>query len=254
MIGFVSCPVLHNTQQWSRRNNIATKTIFRAHKIITTVLGHKRRAAPRSNHPPTYVPIYLPTYTPAVRPPLGRGNDAKAEKADETVSRCMRTRRKVADLGYSRMGRARKNKTHRNAAAQTLAGHLSPSLARSPSFPSSVHNTNTHKHICARMCVCVCVCVCVFVCGVRPPLFARARLHFSAAYLLHDVFIQSTSPLGSRSRTRHTRTHTQARAVSRPPSLRVQKTTQAAAAAECSTNVLCELATYTHTHTHTHIR
>lgn len=86
-----------------------------------------------------------PIYLPADPPPLERGNDAKAEKADETVYRCMRTRRKVADLGYSRMGRERKNKTHRNAAAETLAGHpLSHSLARSPSFPSSVH-THTHK-------------------------------------------------------------------------------------------------------------
>jgi len=61
------------------------------------------------------------------------------------------------------------------------------------------------------VCVYVCVRLCVFVCGVRPPLFARARLHFSAAYLLHDVFIQSTSPLDSRApRTRHTRTRSPA--------------------------------------------
>jgi len=81
--------------------------------------------------------------------------------------------------------------------------------------------THTHTHInkyarasvcvCMFVCVYVCVRVCVFVCGVRPPLFARARLHFSAAYLLHDVFIQSTSPLGSRAPcTRHTRTRSPA--------------------------------------------
>lgn len=135
----------------------------------------------------------------------------------------MRTRRKVLDLGYSRMGRARKNKTHRNAAAETLAGHLSLTLSRSLSvFPVIGAHAHTHTNKYAR------AYVCVFVCGVRPPLFASARLHFSAAYLLHDVFIQSTSPLGSRSpRTRYTRT----RSPARPPSLRVQKTTQVEAAA-----------------------
>lgn len=77
--------------------------------------------------------------------------------------------------------RARKNKTRRNAVAQTLAGHLSLAVvlvvgAHTPVFYS--------------------------ICGVRPPLFARARLHFSAAYLLHDVFIQSTHLLAlSRART-----------------------------------------------------
>jgi len=248
MIGFVSCPVLHNTQQWSRRNNIATKTIFRAHKIITTVLGHKRRAAHRAptTHPPTYLYTYLHTRRPSVRLSGAEMTQRRKKPTKRSLGACVHDEK--SRIWVIVVWDARAKIKHIGMRRHKLWPVISlpHSLARSPSFPSSVHNTNTHKHICARM------CVCVFVCGVRPPLFARARLHFSAAYLLHDVFIQSTSPLGSRSRTRHTRTHTQARAVSRPPSLRVQKTTQAAAASECSTNVLCELATYTHTHTHTH--
>jgi len=127
-----------------------------------------------------------------------------------------------------------------------LAGHLS--LARSLSvFPviGAQHrhrHTHTHTHTHARAHVFVSVCVCV--CGVRPPLFARARLHFSAAYLLHDVFIQSTSPHGSRSHT-HTHTHT-------PPSITLRTkddTSSDGGGRVCSTNVLCELATYTHTQT-----
>lgn len=75
-------------------------------------------------------------------------------------------------------------------AAQTLAGHfLTLSLSVSHSLSLSVCREHT---VC--VCVCVCnVCMCVRVYGVRPPLFTRAQLHFSAAYLLHGVFIQSTS-------------------------------------------------------------
>lgn len=146
----------------------------------------------------------------------------------------MRTRRKVADLGYSRMGRARKNKTHRNAAAETLAGHLSLTLSHSLSvFPVIGAHAHTHTNKYAR------AYVCVFVCGVRPPLFASARLHFSAAYLLHDVFIQSTSPLGSR--------------APRPPTIISRTKDDTSGGGGSSRLVFHECATRTcHVHAHKH--
>lgn len=225
-------------------------------RSLDTNVEQRRRS---DRHPATHVPTYIRVCRPAglpTRPSAsgGCGNDAKAEKADETavglsVGACVHPTRKVEDSGYNIiiqsysgiMGRARKNKTHRNAAAQTLAGHLS--LARSLSVLPVIgaQHKHTHTHTCARIRICLCVCVCAR--GVRPPLFARARLHFSAAYLLHDVFIQSTSPLGSRS---HTLTYT-------PPSITLRTkddTSSDGGGRVCSTRMWpCELATYTHTHT-----
>jgi len=85
--------------------------------------------------------------------------------------------------------------------------------------------------------------------SVRPPLFARSaqpHIHFSVVYLLHDVFIQSTSPLSSRKHTpsqKHTHNiyiHSISFAVPcayLPPPVVIIS--------------LMRARTYTHTHTHT---
>jgi len=119
--------------------------------------------------------------------------------------------------------------------------------------------THTNKYARASVCVCVCVCVCLCafmcVCVRCSAAIVRARpvTLLGRLFITRRIYPEHISSWLSRS-SHKTHTH----AVSRPPSLRVQKTTQvvaaaavAAAATECSTNVLRELATYTHTNTTT---
>ncbi|KAF0756194.1 Uncharacterized protein FWK35_00032963 [Aphis craccivora] len=139
------------------------------------------------------------------------------------------------------MGRARKNKTHRNAAAQTLAGHLS--LARSlsvlPVIGAQHKHTHTHTH--ARAYVFVCVCVCARAVFGRH--CSRAPGYTSRPLIYYTTYLSRAHLLSALARTH---SHTP-----RPPSLCVQKTTQAAtAAAECVPHE-CGHANLPRTRTHT---
>lgn len=139
--------------------------------------------------------------------------------------------------GYARA----KIKHRRNAAAQTLAGHLL-SLARSVFSVFLIIGTHAHTRVCARACVCVCA---VFDrhCSRAPGYTSRPLIYYttylSRAHLLSDLAL-----------AQHTHTHTRARRLPPPPSYGVHKRRHT------HTNggrvyVLRELATHTHMETTT---
>lgn len=243
MIGFVSCPPART--QWFRRNNIIYENDFSSSQ--NNNVGHWTQNV-EHRHNSYHPPIYLPTtYLPTVRLSGTEMTQRRKKPTKRSIGACVHDEK--SRIWVIVVWDARAKIKHIGMRRQKLWPVISLSLARPPSFPSSVH-THTHihtfKYVCARMCVCAYVYVCVRCSAAI--VRARPVTLLGRLFITRRIYPEHISSRLSRSHKTHTHTHTHA--VSRPPSLRVQKTTQAAAAAaECSTNVLRELATYTHTHT-----